>query len=186
MPQRFNPAATRRTSMLVQILSHTPTYVFAILAGLMALGLMQTRTRSVALPKVALMPLALMGLGLWSLAPTFTTQPVVAGAWLMALGIGAWGGSHTPQAPGTRWQAERGHFVVPGSWIPMGFIVFIFLLRYAAGVGNALHPEWRTDLTVQLPLATVFGCISGLSVGRVLGLVRLMKPATVTTIGSHA
>lgn len=165
--------------MLMQILSRTPVYVWAVLAGLMALGLLQSRTRRVTLAQAGTLPLVLLGLGLWSMAPAFAVQPLLMLAWLSAVSLGAWAGRQTPQAPGTHWLAAEGRFVLPGSWIPLAFILFIFLLRYAVSVGSAMHPQWRGDLSVQLPLALVFGSVSGLSAGRVLGLLRVMKAATI-------
>jgi hypothetical protein len=70
----------------------------------------------------------------------------------------------------------------------MGFILFIFLLRYSSNVAFALRPEWRATLAVQVTLAVVLGLISGLSIGRTLGLFRLSRraePATAT-MDAHA
>jgi hypothetical protein len=67
----------------------------------------------------------------------------------------------------------------------MGFILFIFLLRYSSNVAFALHPEWRGMLAVQATLALALGLISGLSIGRTVGLLRLTRPATAT-IAAHA
>lgn len=170
--------------MLTQILIHTPIYVWAVLGGLVLLGLMQSRTRKVSALQVLAMPAVLLGLGLWSLSGVVAALPAVLLVWLAALGLGAAGGMRTPQAPGTAWLAGERRFVLPGSWIPMAFIVFVFVLRYASNVAAAIHPEWRAAPTTQLPLAAVFGLVSGLSVGRTITLLRLaLRPAT---IGAHA
>ena len=171
--------------MLMQILIHTPVFVWALLAGLVALGLMQSRTRQAALPRVVALPALFMGLSLWSLLPGMTARPLVAAVWLAALAVGTALGRRTPQAPGTAWLAEAGRFVLPGSWIPLGFILVIFTLRYASSVTLALHPELRADFGLQATLATVFGLLTGLSIGRTLELLRLRRPAA-TTIGAHA
>jgi hypothetical protein len=171
--------------MLLQIITHTPLFVWALLAGLVALGWRQTRTRQVVPRQVLMLPAAMLGLGLWSLVPGLQTNPSVALLWLAALALGAAGGLRTPQVPGTAWLADEGHFRVPGSWVPMGFIVVIFMMRYALGAGTALHPEWRADLSVQGPLAGLFGALAGLSLGRALGLLRLAGGARAT-IGAHA
>jgi hypothetical protein len=91
----------------------------------------------------------------------------------------------TPQQPGTTWLAHAGRFQLPGSWVPMGFILFIFGLRYSSNVAFALHPEWRGTLAVQATLALVLGLISGLAIGRTIGLLRLTSPAPAT-IAAHA
>jgi hypothetical protein len=168
--------------MLVQILTHTPVFVWALLAGLLALGLMQARTRRVGLGRAVTLPVLFLGLGLWSLLPGISALPAVAAVWLVALALGTAAGRRTPQAPGTAWLAEERHFLMPGSWIPMAFIVLIFALRYSSSVALALHPEWRASFSVQAPLALVLGLLTGLSVGRTLELLRLRRraPATIT------
>jgi hypothetical protein len=171
--------------MLMQILAHTPVFVWVLLAGLIALGWNQSRDRRLAPLQVLVLPALMLGLGAWSLAPGMAALPVVALVWLGALALGAAGGVRTPQQPGTAWLAHAGRFHVPGSWVPMGFILFIFLLRYSSNVAFALHPEWRGMLAVQATLALVLGLISGLSIGRTVGLLRLTRPATAT-IAAHA
>ena len=171
--------------MALQILTHTPFFVWAMLAGLVALGLMQARTRRAALPRVLALPAVFLGLGLWSLLPGMTAMPVVGLVWLAALAVGIAAGRRTPQAPGTAWLAEARQFVLPGSWIPMGFILVIFTLRYGSSVALALHPAWRSDFSLQATMATVFGLLTGLSVGRTLELLRLRRQPD-PTIGAHA
>ena len=174
--------------MLLQILTHTPGYVWALLCGLIALGARQTRSRRVPPLQLLAMPALMLGLGAWSLAPGIAAMPAVALVWVAALALGAAGGVRTPQQPCTAWLATARRFVLPGSWIPMGFILFIFLLRYSSSVAFVMHPEWRRALAVQATLALVFGLISGLSIGRTVALFRLSRGARTgsTTIGAHA
>jgi hypothetical protein len=65
---------------------------------------------------------------------------------------------------------------LPGSWMPLVVILLIFSLRYAAGVAQGLHPEWRDLPAVQAALALWFGAWSGLFLGRALGLFALGRP----------
>lgn len=170
--------------MILQVLQHTPLWVWALFAALLALGLSQRRTRQVRPGQLLVLPLALLALGLWSMAPGFVAQPVVALLWIAALAIGiALGRRLTPPA-GTAWLAQTQRLQLPGSWWPMVIIVLIFSLRYASGVGQALHPEWRADLAVQVPLALVFGTLSGLLLGRSFGLLALTR-SEPTTMPPH-
>jgi hypothetical protein len=171
--------------MFMQILIHTPVFVWALLAGLLALGLLQTRDRQVSKPQVVALPAVLLGLGLWSMTPGFMALPGLGLLWLAALALGSAGGRRTPQQPGTIWLAAERRFSVPGSWIPMAFIMAIFVLRYAVGAGTTLHPEWRSTLSLQVPLALVFGLLAGLSMGRALGLLSLARNSR-PTISAHA
>lgn len=170
--------------MIATIVANTPVWVWGLLAALVALGLSQTRRRSVAPPRLLALPLALMGLGLWSMAPAFVAVPLAALGWVAALVLSATLAQRLPRPAGARWLATDGRLHLPGSWLPLVVILVIFMLRYSMGVGQAFHPEWRTAQAVQLPLATVYGAISGLLLGRALGLMQL-RPAPARTMPSH-
>jgi hypothetical protein len=162
--------------MILQILAHTPVWVWALLAGLLALGLWQRRERRVRRGQLLLLPLALVALGLWSMAPGFVAQPVAALLWLAAIAGAAGLGLRLPRPTAACWLPEEQRLFLPGSWVPMLIILCIFSLRYAAGVGQGLNPQWRGMAEVQWPLALVFGSLSGLFLGRALGLLRLTRP----------
>ena len=168
--------------MILQILIHTPLWVWALLAALLALGLSQRRDRRVRRAQLLALPLALLALGLWSMAPGFVAQPVAAALWLGAIAAAALLGLRLPRPAAARWLADEARLFLPGSWLPLLLIVTIFSLRYAAGVGQGLHPEWRAMASVQWPLALVFGALSGIFLGRALGLLQLAQP----TIRRHA
>jgi hypothetical protein len=110
---------------------------------------------------------------------------MVALVWLKALVVFALIGRRLPAPSGTHWQARTQRLHLPGSWLPLLLIVTIFTLRYAANVGSVLHPEWRGQWQVQVPLALVFGALSGVFLGRALGLLRLTRPLQAT-IAAHA
>ena len=74
--------------MLLQIVLHTPGWVWAMLAALLALGVAQSRPRAVRPLHLLALPLVLLGLGLSSLLPAFLSQPMLAAVWVVALGLG--------------------------------------------------------------------------------------------------
>ncbi len=166
--------------MLIQIITHTPLWVWGLLTTLVALGMYQTRTRQVRPLQLMALPLVLLALGLSSLAPRFAVQPVLAVLWLAALGGSVWMGLRLPVAAGTRWDAPNQRLQLAGSWFPLVLILVIFMLRYAVNVSLVIHPAWQHDMAVQAPLALAFGALSGLFLGRALGLRRLV------TMGTHA
>ena len=139
--------------MILQILSHTPRWVWALLAALLALGLSQRLDRRVRRAQLLALPLAMLALGLWSMAPGFIAQPVAAVLWLVAIATTTRLGLRLPRPATARWLAEEARLFLPGSWLPLVLILTIFSLRYAAGVGQGLHPEWRAMASVQWPLA---------------------------------
>ena len=164
--------------MLMQILIHTPVWVWFLLTALLGLGLWQRRQRQVRRGQLLALPLALLALGLWSMAPGFVAQPLLALVWLTALVCAVQLGKRLPPPAAARWLAAEQRLLLPGSWLPLVIIVCVFSLRYATGVSLALHPEWRSMGAVQLPLALAFGSLSGVFLGRALALRALtQRPA---------
>ena len=161
--------------MVMEILSHTPVWVWGLLAALLALGAAQTRQRHVAPGRLLLLPLALLVLGLSSTAPAFIALPLSAALWLLALGAGVAAASRRPAPAGTQWLPAEQRLRLPGSWVPMLLIMTIFSLRYAANVGMAFNPTWRSAPALLLPLALMYGGLSGLFLGRALALFRLTR-----------
>jgi hypothetical protein len=165
--------------MILEILSHTPIWVWGLLAALLALGWSQTRTRHVAPPRLLILPLVLMGLGLTSMAPGFAAVPLTAAVWLLALLAGAALLASRAPSAGAQWLPTEQRLQLPGSWVPMLLIIVIFSLRYSANVGMAFNPGWRSAPEVLLPLSLLYGGLSGFFLGRALGLFKLTRqPAT--------
>jgi len=169
--------------MLLMIIRYTPTWVWGLLASLLLLGFWQTRPRQVARAQLLALPLALTGLGVWSMAPGFAAQPLSLALWLLSLIGVALLARLLPRPAGARWDAATARLYLPGSWLPMAMIVGLFVLRYSVSVGQALHPSWRSDPSVVLPVAMLYGAISGLLIGRAIGLLRLTLAAPATIAG---
>ena len=165
---------------MYDILRFTPVWVWGLLAALLALGFWQTRPRVVARARLLALPLALLGLGLWSTSSSFTALPVAAGAWLAALSASFLAARRLPTPAGARWDAASERLHLPGSWLPLALIVAIFSLRYSATVAMVLHPAWRGDPTLLLPLAALYGSLSGLFLGRAVGLLALTRAPQAT------
>ncbi len=172
--------------MFTAIVSHTPAWVWGLLAALLALGLTQTRMRQVSRWRVLLLPLSILVMGLSSLAPTFSALPLTTLAWVAALAVGLALRLRIAPRAGTVWRADVQRLQVPGSWVPLAMIVAIFSLRYAVSVLLALHPAWQHNLVAMTSVAALYGTISGLLVGGALGLLRVVQRAPATTMLRHA
>jgi hypothetical protein len=163
--------------MFMSIVRGTPSWVWSLLAALLMLGLWQRRARRVRPAAVLALPLALLALGLGSMAAGLVAQPLAALSWLAALATGLWLTRQWPAPRGARWLADEGRLELPGSWAPMALMLAIFALRFGSGVAQALHPEWRSALAFQTPLALSFGGLAGAFLGRALALLGLARPA---------
>jgi len=157
------------TLLLTTVLAHTPGWVWALLALLVALGWRQSRPHRVTPVRLALQPLAL---GAWSLAAALA-------AFLPALGAGAllgWGcGAAMGALANRRLGLPRvvsalpdGAFLIGGSWAPMALLMSVFAIRYAVSASIAVVPELATLPAFAAAACTLYGLPAGLFAARAL------------------
>jgi len=167
--------------MLLTILRHTPTWVWGLLATLVALGLLQTRARDVTRARLLALPLAMLLMSLWSLAPAFASTAWAPGSWGIGFAAALAATARLRPPPGARWRAETLRWHLPGSWAPMALILAIFSLKYGVGVALGLQPSWRTDAGFQLAIAALYGILNAALLGRSLSVLRLApRPGPLT------
>ena len=162
-----------------QILVHTPYWVWVLLLALLWLGLVQTAPRRARLRRVILLPLVMTGLSLYGTSSTFGAVPA---SWVMwagaALATLAWVASSQLPA-GVRYNAARQVFSLPGSWLPLGLMMAIFLTKYGVAVMLALEPALARDNATAAIVASIYGAMSGVFIGRMARLLRLAQASAV-------
>lgn len=158
------------------ILKNTPSWVWGLLATLLALGLSQISTRRVSALRMTLMPVAMTGLSLWGTASAFSQSPLFgyvllawAGGAALMLGLIA----PRAAAPGASYDAATRTFNVPGSWLPLALILGIFLTKYGVGVELAMQPTLAHDGQYSLIVGALYGLFSGAFAGRAVRMWRL-------------
>ena len=167
---------------MIDIIRYTPPWVWLLLAALVALGASQLRRRSIAPLRLLVLPLVLLGLGLLSTSTSFAAPLPALATWAVAVATGATLGRRLPPPAGTTWDAAARRLLLPGSALPLLVILVFFSLRYAGSVALVLHPAWRAAPAVVLPMAAAYGLLSGVLLGRALGLLALTR----ATIEPHA
>jgi hypothetical protein len=151
--------------MIQQIVSHTPVYVWALLAFLIYRGWLASQDRETSLRKVALIPLVMVGLSVTSINGN---GPLGDGLWgLWALGAVA--------SAAAIWQFSRREIMVNraagtvlqrGSWMPLALMVAIFVTKYTVAVMSAMHPELPHSVPFAASVAVLYGVFNGLFLGR--------------------
>lgn len=166
--------------MIFSILGNTPTWVWGLLAALMALGASQCFARSAGLRRVLLMPLAMTIFSAFGLASAFGSAPHVAATlavWLLVTcavaALTLWL-LRTPTA-GVRYDAAGHRFHLPGSIVPILLILGIFLVKYGVGVALAMQPSLGQGSQLALQIALVYGVFNGIFVARAGRLLRLAR-----------
>ena len=159
------------SAFALAIAQHTPLWVWALLAALVALGVVQSKARSVTVSRAAVLPLVLLALSLWGVVSVFAQAEALI-AW--AAGVAAavmlnlqWGGPR-----GARWLAGEQRLHVPGSWLPMALMLGIFCTKFAVGVSLAQQPGLKGTLGFAVAASLAYGLFSGVFLGRALVLWR--------------
>ncbi|CAN5505794.1 hypothetical protein BH11PSE7_BH11PSE7_05910 [soil metagenome] len=176
-------------SAISSVLKGTPTWVWGLLAALMALGISQVRTREVSLARTAVMPLVMSALSLLGTASAFGGSPLLAWVlviWAAAAALMARLVGTQPAPSGTRFDAGRRSFHVPGSVVPLMLITGLFMIKYIVGVDLAMQPSLARDGSYALVIGALYGLFSGTFAGRTARLWRLARgpvasPATAFT-----
>jgi hypothetical protein len=152
------------------ILSHTPLYVWAILAGLIALGSLQWRTVRLTRARLLIAPVALGAFALWGVSNAFGARPAVLGAWLLGVALAL-----VMNRMLLRWprdvRLDGDAYVVAGSPWPLFLMIATFALRYAVAVTLVFHPDWRSDAGFDAPMALLYGALSGLFAARAVQIL---------------
>ncbi|HUK06003.1 MAG TPA: DUF6622 family protein [Burkholderiales bacterium] len=154
--------------MILQILAHTPLWVFALFFALLLLGLQQARPRTATKRRVLVLPLALMGLALYGVISAFQAHPIAIAAWVLVLVLVAALVSRLRIPRGVTYAPDTGKFAIPASWTPLAFIMVIFFTRYAINVALARDPSLRDTDWFAAIVGAAYGFSSGYFAGRVV------------------
>ena len=151
--------------MLIQIVSHTPLYVWAILAFLVYRGVLAMREREMAFKKLFIIPLVMLALSLQDIAHKFGATTTPLAAW--AIGAAAVAAlvtttSRARIAAGSRAGSVR----VAGSAAPLVLMMAIFLTKYATAVAVAIQPALAQQASFALAVCLLFGAFNGYFIGR--------------------
>jgi hypothetical protein len=158
--------------MLMQILTHTPHWVFVIFALLLWLGSKQLFSGSVSLTRVTLLPVAMTGLSIYGVLSAFDS-PVALLGWAVTGALLLFVVQQRKAPEGTRYDVDARRFHLRGSAVPLLLMMGIFFTKYVVGVALAMHPELRHDAVLAVIVPSLYGAFSGIFAGRAARLWKM-------------
>lgn len=165
------------STALAMILSQVPSWVWFLLVALVALGLSQTRDRWVSAARLRRMPLAFLAFSAWSTVGAFGWQ----GLTVLGFLAGVWTTRQIVVASGwpgaARHDAERGAYLVPGSWMPLAVMMGIFALKFVMGMVLAMSPSLTQQAPVVLGVSALNGALGSIFLARSRNLMARLAPA---------
>ena len=172
--------------MLLQILLHTPKWVFAVFVLLVWLGSKQLLSNSVSLSRVTLMPVIMGGLSVFGVISAFGDSLGALLGWAAAAAVLIALMLQRPLPATTRYDAANRQFHLAGSAVPLALMMGIFFTKYVVGVTLAMHPELRHQASFAIALPVLYGAFSGIFAARAVRLWRLAITTDAVATGVRA
>lgn len=160
---------TTAAPTILDILTHTPIWVWAIFALVAYMGYQRTRDRTVHLGRLLLLPLAMIVLAVSGMVNAgLSVLPAI----LVGLVIGGVSGWLLERDGATR-RLAGGKVWLRGEWWSLVQVLAIFGFRYTTTVIGAVNPGLGGDLTFHLATALVSSLLSAMILGRTLARLRV-------------
>ena len=159
--------------MFMQILTHTPTWVFVLFAVLVFFGAKQLVANRVSLTRMTIMPLAMTGLSLYGVVSVFGDSPLSLLTWLVGAAVAFTLNFRIPASAQVRYDTVNRSFQLPGSAVPLALFMGIFFTKYAVGISLGMQPSLAHSSSFALTLGGVYGLFSGTFLSRAAKLWRI-------------
>ena len=154
--------------MLIQILTHTPLYVWAILAFLVQRGMIAMRDRDLEIRKLVMIPAVMLVLSLQDMNAKFGLGGLALAAWAVAAAgmalLAGLSGARRIEASNV-----PGSVRVRGSRLPLVMMMAVFFTKYVASVTLSVAPQLRHDTLFACAVCALFGVFNGWFLGRLAG-----------------
>jgi hypothetical protein len=148
--------------MLWQIILHTPLWVWPLLAGLIVLGLVQARDRSVPGFVVLALPLFMVAYSAYGVIATFGGDPRALAGWGAGILVAVALNQFVFGIPrGVVREPGRWRFLIRGSLLPLVLIMAIFWTRFALGVLAGMSPATLSPPGFVIGIAFWLGLCGG-------------------------
>lgn len=162
---------------MMQILSHTPTWVFVLFVVLLAFGFMQTRSRNVNKFLAYLLPVGMVFLSLAGVQSSFGLTLVPVTLWAAGLALTTFIGYTFFRDTRVSFDPNRNAFYIPGGWVPLVVIMAIFFTKYTVAVMTSLKIDAASSPAFAIVLSLAYGCLSGYFSSRAANLLAQARKA---------
>jgi Family of unknown function (DUF6622) len=159
-------ATSHAMETIVQILAHTPWWVFLLFAFLVSRGIRAFSPAEVSLAQLAIVPGIFTIWGLAGLNARHGLSPGAFAVWLTALAIGAIIGAAILDGTALRGDRTRGVIHRPADFTVLPLILIAFGGKYALAVTVATSPEIAREVGFRLVDLGVSGLFTGAFVGK--------------------
>ncbi len=156
---------------VILILKNTPWWVYVLFIYLVIMGLKATRTRTVALWKLFILPVLFSWMSIHSLISSFPIDAFSVSTWGGAILIGTFFGWLQMHRSKIDINKQKHQITLPGTWWTLILILLIFATKYYFGYQLGVDPTLKYQSHFEFSMLAVSGIITGLFIGRALALL---------------
>ncbi|MGX1098206.1 DUF6622 family protein [Amorphus sp. MBR-141] len=156
---------------LVDTVQGTPWWVWLLLAYLIFVGWLRSKTRVAPLWKIFILPAVILVLEFGSVQHLMDGQAVRILAWVGGLAVGILVGLLVVRTIRIRADRPRGLVEVPGSWSYLAALLLIFAIKYYFGYRMAVDPDSMARTGWVMTQLAITGALAGWLVGRAGGIL---------------
>ncbi|QJQ02448.1 hypothetical protein C798_20090 [Herbaspirillum rubrisubalbicans Os34] len=148
------------------ILSHTPIWIWFLLAYLLLRGIRALQPSEVPWYRALILPVIFLAWALYGMFTELPDWPVALAAFVIALAAGVIGGwINANRIPAARLDSVTGLLWRPGSAATLVLVIVAFISKYVLSVVLAMYPH----LGAKAQFVALFGGVSGLVDGALWG-----------------
>lgn len=156
--------------LIVEIIRHTPIWVFGLLAGMVAIGFRLSKTRELSLQRMVALPLIFIALSAYSLWNNLGPNAFGMFAWVLGVIVALPVAFALPHPKARRLTNDTAS--VSGSWAPLALMLGIFCTRYLVSAAVSVHPALREAAEFAIAAGLAYGFWSGIFLARALLMLR--------------
>lgn len=159
---------------LQQFASHTPLWVWAILAFLLWRGIAALKPSRTSLARLAVVPVIFAVWGLWSLHNRYGASIEAWGLWLVGIAVGAGIGWLLVRRQSISYDGIRGHLYSKADYSLLPLLLLTFVVKYVFEAALGYNPAFASDSSFRVAHLLVSGGFTGVFIGKYLHYLRVV------------
>jgi len=160
---------------LSELISHTPTWVFIVFFALLVLGFRQSKDRVVKAKTVFILPVAMIIFSFYGVSSVFGFSLLTISLWFIGLAIALITGLKLAYPKFVSFSVQSNKLRIPGSWVPLFFMMAIFFTKYFVGFAVARDFPVINEQPFVVLLCVLYGTYSGIFLSRGFVMFKISK-----------
>ncbi|MCJ8294622.1 MAG: hypothetical protein MJK15_09465 [Colwellia sp.] len=158
-----------------ELISHTPTWVFAVFFTLLVLGFIQSKERVVKVKTIFILPISMIIFSFFGVFSVFGLSLVTISLWFLGLSITLVAGLKLAYPKLVSFSVQSNKLKIPGSWTPLLLMMAIFFTKYFVGFSVARELPLINEHLFLVSLCLLYGAFSGVFLSRSFVMFKISK-----------